>query len=401
MQKKDSVIYVNMLGEFSIRFGNRIITQNKGRTKQVWMLIEYLIANRKKDVSIDKIIEVLWPEDDCSDPLNALKNLVYRARKLLKGLSGGDIEYITFNRNTYAWNNSLQCEIDTEQLEALWKDASNENMSVQERIQKYLDAIRYYKGEFLPKSSVMSWVVSANANYSTVYNECVIKVCALLMTENRFDDIILICENALNYSLFEEEIHKALLRAYTAAHKYEKALAHYNYVDDLFLKEFSVGVSESFVDIYRQIKGRMASTELDLTVIKNDLGEAGNKEGAFYCDYDVFKDLYKVQARSISRTGQQVFIVLFTVCDREGNLINREEKEAALEILKNSIVGSLRKGDIVSAYSGLQFIAMLPLITYENAQMVGKRIQKTFQMHYSKNDVQILTKINPIDSGDT
>ena len=76
-----------MLGEFSITMNGHQLTNLKGRTKRVWMLIEYLLANRHKDISIQKLSEILWEEDKCSDPLNALKNLVYRARQLLKSIS--------------------------------------------------------------------------------------------------------------------------------------------------------------------------------------------------------------------------------------------------------------------------------------------------------------------------
>ncbi len=75
-------IEIQMLGEFAITINGNTITNLKGRTKRVWMLIEYLIANRHSDISIEKLIDVLWGEDECGDPVNALKNLVYRARTL-------------------------------------------------------------------------------------------------------------------------------------------------------------------------------------------------------------------------------------------------------------------------------------------------------------------------------
>ncbi len=402
MQTKENRIQVNMLGEFSIHIGNRFLTQDQGRTKRIWLLIEYLIANRKKEVSIDKMIEVFWPDDECKDPLNALKNLVYRARKLLKELSGEvDTEFILFAGNTYSWNNNLPCDVDTEQMEANWKEASNLSLSADERISSYSRALSLYKGEFLPKSSSENWVISANAHYSTIYNECVITVCDLLIKKERFEDVITICENAMNYSLFEEGIHESLLYAYMALHKYDKALAHYRYADNLFQNELGVQVSDSFAGIYKQIKNNLTSTELDLSAIKQDLNEACKASGAFFCDYDVFKELYRVQSRSILRTGQQVYIVLFTLSGCDGSLADEGGKKPALEILRSSILGSLRKGDVVSSYSPLQFIVMLPFITYENAQMVANRIQKAFRTSYQKNDVQILTKINPVDSGDT
>ena len=44
-------IEIQMLGEFAITINGNTITNLKGRTKRVWMLIEYLIANRHSDIS--------------------------------------------------------------------------------------------------------------------------------------------------------------------------------------------------------------------------------------------------------------------------------------------------------------------------------------------------------------
>ena len=78
MEKQETLaennkIAVKMLGEFSIQCGDRVVTDNVGRVKKVWMLIEYLLANRDKSVSQEKIIDILWSEEECENPTNALK----------------------------------------------------------------------------------------------------------------------------------------------------------------------------------------------------------------------------------------------------------------------------------------------------------------------------------------
>ena len=79
-------LQVKMFGEFSIRLGDRVLTDDVNRIKKVWMLIEYLLINRKSAVPQDKLIEMLWNEEDSDNPIGALKNLVYRARSVLKTL---------------------------------------------------------------------------------------------------------------------------------------------------------------------------------------------------------------------------------------------------------------------------------------------------------------------------
>ena len=46
-----------MFGEFSIRYGDRELAGNIGRSKKVWALVEYLLANRGKEIPLDRMME--------------------------------------------------------------------------------------------------------------------------------------------------------------------------------------------------------------------------------------------------------------------------------------------------------------------------------------------------------
>ena len=132
--RKNSFL-IKMFGKFSIQYGDRIITDDIGRVKKVWMLIEYLIANREKAVSQEKLIEVLWSEEECENPTGALKNLVYRARNVLKKL-GETVghEAIQYVRNTYAWNNQIPCHVDVEEFEKMCQKAASHHCDVESKI---------------------------------------------------------------------------------------------------------------------------------------------------------------------------------------------------------------------------------------------------------------------------
>ena len=394
-------IEIQMLGEFAITINGNTITNLKGRTKLVWMLIEYLIANRHSDISIEKLIDVLWGEDECGDPVNALKNLVYRARTLLKDLCGDSSpEFIRFMRGTYSWNNSYPCTVDTEQMEELYNKVSQDELEPEEQIRIYKEILALYKGEFLPKSTYSSWVVSMGVRYTTMFTDSVLRVSDLLLDRNRYEEAVAILENALKFSPLEEAVHKALLYAYASMGHRNKALEHYNYVTNLFYREMGVDISTSMENLYQTLITNVNSVEMDLNVIKSDLKEAVKAKGAFWCDYNIFKNIYRIHARSIQRTGQSIFLVLLTVTDNEGNILSNDTGKVPVERLKNAILTSLRQGDTVAAYSTSQFIIMLPLITYENAEMVVDRILQKFRFDYRRGNVRISTRISPLDAAE-
>ncbi len=134
-------LQVKMFGEFSIRLGDRVLTDDVSRIKKVWILIEYLLVNRKSAVPQDKLIETLWNEEDSDNPVGALKNLVYRARSVLKTLDESiGPELIQYVTSAYAWNDVLPVEIDAEQFEELGRQAAEE-ADENKKVEKYRQAI--------------------------------------------------------------------------------------------------------------------------------------------------------------------------------------------------------------------------------------------------------------------
>jgi len=397
--RKNMNVEVTMFGEFSITINGNQITGLTGHTKRVWLLIQYLLANRQQAVPIDTITEALWENNECSDPKNALKNLVYRARELLKEIyDNKNVDYIERTLGTYRWNNAIHCTIDSEQFVAQWKLGNDSMNSELDRIDAYEKAIALYRGEFLIKSSYSSWVVALDSYYSTIYFNCVINVCELLIAMNSYGRVIRIGEMALTYAPMEETIHKMLLQAYVVTGQRNKAFDHYNAYVNLCYKEQGTDVPQVIHQYYHELVNRIEQIEPDLFAIKNDLKEAESAVGAYFCDYDVFKSIYRVQARSIKRFGQSVFLVLFTLSNPAGEIPQHEVAQHSTSCLKSSITENLRKGDVVASFSATQFVVMLPLESYEDAEKVTKRILTKFRFSYRKSDIKITHRINAIDS---
>ena len=389
---------IKMFGEFSIRCDNAVVSKDQSRTKKVWMLLEYLIANRHTEISQEKLIDLLWFDEDCDAPLNALKNLIYRCRRTLSALDpDGKTEFILFERNTYSWNNDLPIVVDTEMFDEHYRIATRGMIDDDEKIRHYLEAISIYRGEFLPKSSYINWVVSKSAYYAGQFNECILKVAPLLEKKNDYDQIVHICEQAVALYPFEEEIHRLLIEAYLSQKQPGKALRHYQHTLDLFYRELNVDLTEAFEDLYKEISTGVNRIENDLSIIKNDLAEATEKKGAFLCTYDVFKSLYRLQARSMIRTGHSVYIALFTLSNTFGNPPTDHMLSATMPILQDCITETLRKGDIVSKYSPAQYVVILPLTNFENGERVLRRISASFKTAYRSNDVILNARLKAID----
>lgn len=395
----DQVIHITMLGKFQITVGDITITNAGSRTHQIWNLLEYLIAFRNKTISQEELIEALWPDGMSNSPVNALKNLVYRTKQMFAAQNiHFSRDLIVFNRGTYKWNNHINCTVDTEEFEQLYRKSTEILISPSEKIEACRRAIMLYTGSFLPDSSYETWVVPLVGYYRAIYFKCVRLCVELLEKAGRYEEVCNICEKAVVIDPYEEVPHKYLILALARQNNHPAALAHYNYVADLFYRELGVKPSEDMRGLYREIVKSINSVETDLNVIKEDLGERSKIAGAFYCDYEVFKNLYRVEVRTSSRKKQEIFIGLLTLTDKKDGIPPLQILNSAMEELLESVRESLRKGDIVSRFSATQYVLMFPSISLEVGTSVMERVCESFQKSGSAHSLKIHSEIRPLDT---
>lgn len=395
----EAKVEVQMLGGFNLFIDGNPLSDKSERSKQLKNLLAYLLIRRFDHVSQERLIEVLWPDENSDNPANALKNLIYRLRQLLsKNNRLKDCECILCKGGTYSWNNEIACSIDAEEMDSLCKEASDESLSIIVRIEKYLMALSLYKGGFLSDFNYDEWVIPLSSYYQNAYMTCLYDAVQLLMREERYADIVNICDQAISNEPYEESIHEILLKALVKLGKKNKALEHYEYISQKFYKDLGVKLSQSIRDLHKELVKSLNSIETDLTIIKEDLHEINKLGGAFFCDYEIFKHLFRLEARTAERAGQSVFICLITLGGNQGMMPAKDILLSAMEKLKDVILNSLRKGDVFSRFSTSQYILMLPTTSYENGEMVLNRILANFKKVYKNPNIKVKVTLEPIAS---
>lgn len=395
--KDTEFLQINMLGGFSLSYGGKTIDYQSSRSKKCWLLLEYLLTFRNKEISQNNLIEVLWGDEDTDNPANTLKTLLHRVRSMLDELEfANGKEMITYSRGTYAWNRTLNCVIDVD----LFENACQQGDTAEEDSDKiiyYLEAIRIYKGDFLPKSSLEPWVVPIHTYYHSEYLRIVHHCVELLNAAGRKYEVIDVCQMAVSIDPYDETLHYFLIKALNETGSKQAALNHYEYVTELFYSEFNIDLSEEIIALYKEIMKTSNSMELDLNMVREKLNEKDDVPGAFYCEYPLFKDIYQLETRSAERNGQSVYLCMLTVSNQEGgNVKSKKIINQSMSLLHQSIQSSLRRGDVFTRYSVSQYLLMLPLTTFENGEMVLKRIQKSFKRSNPRLPVLIHYKLQPL-----
>ena len=113
------------------------------------------------------------------------------------------------------------------------------------------------------------------------------------------------------------------------------------------------------------------SIDIDMALIRSELSEQELISGAYCQDYETFKRIYRFVERRLRRSSESVYIILFTLTDKNGDL-------PKLDTLKSVIQHSLRLGDVFTQYSSCQYLIMVSDVNSQNVELIAQRISESF-----------------------
>ena len=378
---------IAMFGEFSVSYGDHTISEHSKRSKKLWLLLQYLVVHHTRAVAQSELIEILSREDEGVNPTSALKTQIHRLRDILSEL-GCEKQIIVCINGAYSINSEIETEIDAEEFEKAFKEASA-NDDPEEKLSLILNAVNLYTGDFLAKSAYESWVVPLNTYYRSVYSKAVRIAVELLSAMGKLHDIIAICSKASGINPYDEFIHYSHIKALAELGDQESAKRQYETITHLMMTRFGITPSKELIELYDTAIKSNKSVKSDIDSVISDLLEQRQVSGAFFCEYQIFKHLYQLEIRDAQRTGVSINICLLTINGTNGDLPAQNPLNKAMQRLQDCVSRSLRGSDIFSRYSVSQFVIMLSNTNEQTGELIMKRIEKAFKRENTNKDIEL------------
>ena len=385
---------ITMLGDFSMSYGENTITEQSKRSKKMWTLLQFMIANHSREISQNELISLLWGDKDSDNPVGALKTSLHRLRACLDslGLPEG-VEIIVNSMGTYSLNSRLNCEIDFDEFDALYKK-STIAQSEKEKTTLYLQAIELYKGDFLHRSRSDSWVTPINNYYHSLYLRIVHDTVEILYRHKRYNELINICRRAFEIEKLDDRIHLYYVKALLDIGEKSAAKQHYTYVMDLFYNRNGINPSPEFVALYEHTVKDDNAYNADFGILKGQLDSIDDGIGAYYCEFAFFKHVYQLEIRDAVRSGRPTNLCLITAASKSQDDLEAKQLNRVMTKLSDCISSSLRSRDVFSRYGASQYVLLLTNTTKEQAEMVLDRILKRFKRDNPKLGCTLLYKFD-------
>ena len=390
-------LQVQMLGQFTLRYGDRTISDSDDRSRRVWSLLAYMQYNHGRSFAQEELIHLYWSNNEKSaDPGNALKSIFHRIRTALDKLQPGLGRLLVRRKaGRYFWNNAMPLSLDIEDFEAHFhaaEAAGDDDV----RLAEYQAALALYAGDPLPRMTDEIWTIPIVAYYHSLYTRAAAGAIELLEKQERTAEAVALCRRAIHIEPYQEDLYEHLMRGLLRTGDMKGAMSVYEEMSEQLFAHFGVMPSETLRTLYRQATRTVNDRTLTMDEVCSQLAEPAPHGGAMVCEYDFFKILYRAEARSIARNGHSANICLLSVSDKDGEMLARRSLDPAMNNLQVLVQNNLRRGDVIARCSISQYIILLPQANYENSRMVADRLVSAFYRRYPHSPARLRYTVQPL-----
>lgn len=388
-----SILDIKMLGTFSLSYEGKSVIPENSRENKVLFFLQYLIIQRGRGIPQEELIDVILGDDECTNPINTLKNIVYRARKLFHDAGLEEKKYIYNKSGVYGFAQTMPAVIDIEEFSKTSNAAQNAKND-EKALALSLKAIELYGGDFLPKSYSQIWVIPRAVTYQDMFFANINRAALLLLEKKDYAKMLAVTEKALSLYPFTEKFYILRITAFNEMGRIKEAISTYETACAILFDELGVSPSEELRNVYLKTTACLEEMALTVQDILKDIMETEESGGAYYCSYNMFANTCRFVSRHIERSGQSAFMMLCIFTDLEGSQLSSPAliKDAAKHFHKSSKT-SLRRSDIYTRCSPSQFLVLLMGINQENCYIVSKRIQDSMQRFLNANHIKISSSI--------
>ena len=351
-----ATIEIKMLGGFEIRVNGKPVLAQLAQSRKATALVQYLVLRRGERVSHKVLTDTLWAGERSTNPDMALRAILHRFRLMIDAEGLEEMkDCIVTSRGYYQWNPHLDCSVDVFEVNDLSELARKES-DAEKRSRIYEQIVNLYDGRLLPQSASEPWVESVSVRLHGQYRTAILNLLELCKKWGESTRIVTLCTRALELDPYEE-------------------------AEDLARRGSAMGCLHHAIEpgragsAYRQMRQADRNMESEVSKLISALPDTEDT-GACICDFETFKEIYRVQRGVQVRYGLQVFLAILTVAPSQ----NTDAAETALmvEQLGNLIRTNLRQCDVAARYTDMQYVVMLSGSTAESGTGPLERIKAAF-----------------------
>lgn len=206
----------------------------------------FLFLTSSKPLTKEQVAEALWP--DVQEPhriKQRFKNDLYRLRRTVGH------EAILHEGELYRFNRALDYDYDLEDFETYLKRAASATRD-EERIENYKQAVNLVEGPYLADIGG-AWAILDRERVRQMFLEAAIRLAELYWRRGHLENLLEVCQRALEVDPACEPAHQMAMRAHAARGDRAAVIRQYQACKEVSNRLFGLPPSEETEDLYRQL----------------------------------------------------------------------------------------------------------------------------------------------------
>ncbi len=386
-----NTLQVQLFGGFALRYGDRPVLLNKVESSKAARLLQMLLAALPEGIAKNELIDNLYGWDERIDAVSRnrnLNNVIYRLKGILTsaGLPSG--RFVEVSDGICQFTSRIPVQSDAGVFEKAVMDARGEEEPAK-RLALFEKANQLYTGELLPMNIACQWIFERNNYYKELYVSTIRELEKEYRRRSDYMNLLNIYARAAAIYPYENwQVQQ--IRCNLETYRYKEALEIYNQTMEMYARDMGSPPTEEMQKCFEELQMRDAyhrevrSVSNWNTMDKIFMGQEGNViktifenddvAGAYYCTYPSFVDHCRVLVRNRKRHDPRAMLLFLTL-----TRCGRHDAQRQMDVLKEAIGCSLRKGDTYTRYGNHHFILMLTDINKEDCGIVFGRIEDNYR----------------------
>src|SRR4051794_15442614 len=209
-------IRISMLGGFVAEVDGSAIPDSAWRLRKSRSVLKLLGLTPERALHPERIQGLLWPDRDPASAGNNLRQAVYHARRALSGAGADGAGALELRGELLALGSQIAIDVDAFERAAARAEASGSTRDIEL-------AIAAYGGELLPEDAYEDWTSEPRRALSERYVRLLLSDAGKRDPAGATEPL----HRALLVDNLNQEVHRALMRAYATSGRRAHALEHY------------------------------------------------------------------------------------------------------------------------------------------------------------------------------
>ena len=359
----DNKLEVYGLGQFYIKLGSKKIKERHWKSKKTLKLFKLLLINHDREINSEQIVEKIWPTKSLSKGVKRVYDTIYQLRKLLDDEQKES--YIVKSPQGYSLNDSKNYWFDWNEFSSIYRKYKNFDLDkdlsenkLYQAIEELESAMNLYQGDFMKNDRYEQWIELPRIHYREIMLNIIMLLAKMFYKLHNTDKALQYLESGIEEEPYREDFYLLAMKILHHEDRCWKVAFLYKKCKETLERELGISPSARLKEEYNKIienQGCNDQSPMNLSTM-----------GALRCEANVFKEIYKLEKRKMSRQGTPSLLLKITF----------EEifSYQLLEELITRISSRLRGEDVITKWDDHTIYILLARTSLENNIKISHRI---------------------------